>query len=174
MEQNYNGDFQYRKAKVLKDLENQRKKLKEDTWHILIVVGFIWLIYFATEALFFAIIGVLALFVVLYAVLVDLPKNARKMKEIENQEQLDAIEAEIEKEKKVQAELDKKCAEIDDRAKAYKEAQHAYDHPECPMCKSHNTRRISTANRAASVALVGLASDKIGKQYECFNCKHKW
>lgn len=48
------------------------------------------------------------------------------------------------------------------------------EHPKCPMCFSLNTRRISTANRAVSVAAVGLASSKIGKQYECLDCKHKW
>ncbi len=44
----------------------------------------------------------------------------------------------------------------------------------CPMCGSGNVYRISTTNRAVSVATVGLASSKIGKQYECKNCKHKW
>ena len=46
--------------------------------------------------------------------------------------------------------------------------------PICPVCGSKNTRRLSTTNRAISIAVVGLASDKIGKQYECLNCKHKW
>lgn len=44
----------------------------------------------------------------------------------------------------------------------------------CPVCKSSNVRRISTTSRVTSVAMVGLASSKIGKQYECKNCKHKW
>lgn len=48
------------------------------------------------------------------------------------------------------------------------------NHPKCPHCGSNNTQRISTMNRATSVATVGLASSKIGKQYECKNCKHKW
>ena len=55
-----------------------------------------------------------------------------------------------------------------------KKQQWKYEHPECPICKSHNTRRITTASRAVSVATVGLASSKIGKQYECLTCKHKW
>lgn len=50
----------------------------------------------------------------------------------------------------------------------------AAQHPQCPMCGSLQTRRITTGNRAVSVAAVGLASDKIGKQYECLKCKHKW
>lgn len=53
-------------------------------------------------------------------------------------------------------------------------AQNAAKHPKCPACGSTNTERISTLNRAVSVAAVGLASSKIGKQYQCKNCKHKW
>lgn len=44
----------------------------------------------------------------------------------------------------------------------------------CPICGSTNVNKISTLNRTVSVATVGLASSKIGKQYECKDCKHKW
>lgn len=44
----------------------------------------------------------------------------------------------------------------------------------CPVCKSRDTYRISTLNRATSVAVFGLASGKIGKQYKCNNCGHLW
>ena len=44
----------------------------------------------------------------------------------------------------------------------------------CPNCKSDNVSRISTASRAVSIAAVGLASGKIGKQYECRQCRHRW
>lgn len=44
----------------------------------------------------------------------------------------------------------------------------------CPVCGSTAVSNISTLNRATSVALVGLASDKIGKQYKCHNCGHMW
>lgn len=46
--------------------------------------------------------------------------------------------------------------------------------PKCPICGSTNVVKISTLNRTVSVATVGLASSKIGKQYQCKNCKHKW
>lgn len=46
--------------------------------------------------------------------------------------------------------------------------------PKCPICGSTNIERISTTSRAISVAAVGLASGKIGKQYKCKNCKHMW
>ena len=44
----------------------------------------------------------------------------------------------------------------------------------CPMCGSVDVKRISTLNRSASVAMVGIASAKIGKQYQCETCKHLW
>ena len=50
----------------------------------------------------------------------------------------------------------------------------AINHPICPMCGGRNTMKISTASRATSVALVGLASSKIGKQYQCKTCGYKW
>lgn len=47
--------------------------------------------------------------------------------------------------------------------------------PECPICKSKiNVKRITSLDRSVSVAMVGLASSKIGKQYECTHCKHKF
>lgn len=44
----------------------------------------------------------------------------------------------------------------------------------CPMCGSHVVKKLTVADRAVSVAAWGLASGKIGKQYECKNCGHKW
>lgn len=46
--------------------------------------------------------------------------------------------------------------------------------PKCPVCGSTSIKRISTLNRLGSIATFGLASGKIGKQYECKSCKHKW
>ena len=44
----------------------------------------------------------------------------------------------------------------------------------CPVCNSSDVHKISTSNRFISFAAVGFASSKIGKQYECKKCKHKW
>ncbi len=44
----------------------------------------------------------------------------------------------------------------------------------CPMCGKKSGKKISTANRAASVAMLGLSSAKIGKQYKCTSCGHMW
>lgn len=45
---------------------------------------------------------------------------------------------------------------------------------ECPICHKYMVKKITTLNRAISVSMVGLASDKIGKQYQCMHCGHKW
>lgn len=52
--------------------------------------------------------------------------------------------------------------------------QSNYQSLKCPICSSTNVKKITTANRLMSVATFGFASSKIGKQYECKNCKHKW
>lgn len=44
----------------------------------------------------------------------------------------------------------------------------------CPVCGSAKIKKISAVNRMVSVFVTGLASSKLGKQYECLNCKHKW
>lgn len=47
--------------------------------------------------------------------------------------------------------------------------------PKCPICgKKDRVKRLSTINRSASIAVFGLASSKIGKQYQCERCKHLW
>ena len=48
------------------------------------------------------------------------------------------------------------------------------DNLTCPMCGSHVVKKLTVADRAVSVAAWGLASGKIGKQYECKKCGHKW
>lgn len=46
--------------------------------------------------------------------------------------------------------------------------------PRCPLCKSKNIGRISTAGRIVSVSIMGLASNTIGKNLVCRDCKHTW
>lgn len=54
------------------------------------------------------------------------------------------------------------------------EAQKWLDRPKCPHCKSDKIEKITTTSRVVSVAMVGVASGKIGKQYKCKDCKHMW
>lgn len=44
----------------------------------------------------------------------------------------------------------------------------------CPNCGSANTKRITTVDRVVSTTMVGVASSKIGKQFECKDCGYKW
>lgn len=46
--------------------------------------------------------------------------------------------------------------------------------PKCPICGSTDIEKIGTLDRAVSTAMVGIASDKIGKQYKCRNCGYKF
>lgn len=73
------------------------------------------------------------------------------------------------------ADAQKAAREADEMKKEKEEKKKYNDYMfTCPMCGSKKVRRIGTANRAASIAVTGLASGKIGKQYECDNCRHKW
>lgn len=47
--------------------------------------------------------------------------------------------------------------------------------PACPICGSkHNVVRVSAIDRSVSTAVWGVASDAIGKQWECTACHHKF
>lgn len=46
--------------------------------------------------------------------------------------------------------------------------------PKCPTCGSTNIKHISTLNRAVSIGILGIFSGKIGKNYECLDCKARW
>ena len=54
------------------------------------------------------------------------------------------------------------------------QSQQNTNKPKCPTCGSTNVKHISTLNRAVSIGGFGLFSSKIGKNYECLNCKAKW
>ena len=68
--------------------------------------------------------------------------------------------------------LDKQVNEIRKEIQEYQENQSNI--PKCPTCGSTNVKHISTLNRAVSIGVFGLFSSKIGKNYECLNCKAKW
>ena len=43
--------------------------------------------------------------------------------------------------------------------------------PKCPICGSTNLKKLSALDRGTSAFMWGLGSNKIGKTYECRNCK---
>ena len=46
--------------------------------------------------------------------------------------------------------------------------------PTCPTCGSLNVKKISGAERIASVGFWGLLSGKINKSFKCNNCGYTW
>lgn len=42
--------------------------------------------------------------------------------------------------------------------------------PKCPTCGSTNIKKVSATSKAVSVALFGLFSQKVKKQWHCNNC----
>lgn len=83
-----------------------------------------------------------------------------------NKRQEDAVEAE---KRRIQREK-----ELHEKTQARKAYEAAHPKPKCPTCGSTNVEKISTINRAVSIGVAGLASDKIGKQFCCKNCGYKW
>lgn len=116
-------------------------------------------------------IGLLPLMFFIAAV-TDIPKCRDKLEAA--QHDISAYDKVVEQQKKEAEERKQEQERINKAMREHEEAVKAAQHPRCPMCGSTNTERISTLNRATSVAMVGLASSKIGKQYQCNNCKHKW
>lgn len=60
-----------------------------------------------------------------------------------------------------------------ERLRDYNSSGHR-NYTKCPTCGSSNVKRISTSKRMVSVATLGIASNSMGKTYECLNCKMKW
>ena len=46
--------------------------------------------------------------------------------------------------------------------------------PHCPTCGSTNIKKISTTSKVGSVAMWGILSRKVHKQWHCNNCKSEW
>ena len=163
---------QKRKWDALKYLNEKKSKAvrKLVFWSILFVLCVIFA--FLTKMVMVVICAIASLIVILEILLKEMPDIRQKINDVEYE--IDEVEQEIEIEKEILAKQQADLIRLEKDRQSAIQAKQAYDHPECPMCKSHNTRRISTANRALSIATVGLASSKIGKQYECINCKHKW
>lgn len=46
--------------------------------------------------------------------------------------------------------------------------------PHCPTCHSANVHKISGLSKAGSVAMWGIFSQKVKKQFHCNNCGYEW
>ena len=62
--------------------------------------------------------------------------------------------------------------QAEDQAKTINRLAHT---PACPICGSkQNVVRVTALDRSVSTAVWGVASDAIGKQWECTACHHKF
>lgn len=79
------------------------------------------------------------------------------------------------KKQEMLAEGERQFRETDEFKRAEKERERLSKLPACPICGSkENVKRIGSFSRSMSVLAWGIASSKVGKQYECLKCKHKW
>ena len=60
------------------------------------------------------------------------------------------------------------------RINEYQQKYLAEHNIHCPYCNSTNVTKIGTVNRAVSVGMFGLASEKIGKTHKCNDCGSTW
>ena len=51
------------------------------------------------------------------------------------------------------------------------QAQEWLNKVHCPYCNSTNCKKISGVSKATSVAMFGIFSQKVKKQWHCNNCK---
>ena len=51
---------------------------------------------------------------------------------------------------------------------------HNTNTPHCPTCSSTNIRKISGISKAGSIAMWGIFSRKVHKQWHCNNCGSEW
>lgn len=53
-------------------------------------------------------------------------------------------------------------------------AQEWQNKPKCPTCNSANVQKIGGLERAGSVYMFGVFSNKINKSFKCKNCGYTW
>lgn len=56
----------------------------------------------------------------------------------------------------------------------FKRREREASKPHCPTCGSTNVKKLDGIDRAVSVGLFGLASNKINKSFKCKNCGYTW
>ena len=61
-----------------------------------------------------------------------------------------------------------------DEYEKHKEYQKLHGGYKCPSCGMMAGHKISAVSKGTSLGAFGIASDKLGKTYECANCKYIW
>lgn len=65
----------------------------------------------------------------------------------------------------------RKLTPEEEQQRKLKKLQQEASKPHCPYCNSTNLERITALGRMVSVGTLGLASNKMGKNFKCKNCK---
>lgn len=162
-------------------LELFRKDIRFLTF--IIVVGPLLTLLFCKIAeidafilILYAALGLLATPIWLIICFIDFYSKLQEYKKELNLYNTNRKEWEKQKEQK-KADIETKY-----RARANADVYKKYNPPtpvktntvKCPICESTDVEKITTMDRSVSIALVGMASGKIGKQYKCKKCKHMW
>jgi len=77
----------------------------------------------------------------------------------------------MDKRQKEQADLKNKLQKQKEEATAKKYNFYKY---KCPMCGSNKIVNISQMKKTVSTEAFGLGSKKLGKCYQCDDCKYMW
>lgn len=88
-----------------------------------------------------------------------------------------AIEVAKERQAACQRRIDERDAQRAEEAKKQlmdEVYQKMHNLPHCPTCGSTNIQKLDILDRAVSVGMFGLASNKINKSFKCKNCGHTW
>lgn len=125
-------------------------------------IGFIGIVIFVL----FGIIDISCFF--------NISKLYKYSKTLADYDVLQKVEELMAKDQKVKAAIAEQQAKQDKLRAVNNERKQKLEHPKCPVCGGNHTKRITTARRAVSVGVVGLASNKIGKSFECLDCKYTW
>ena len=84
----------------------------------------------------------------------------------------------VEKEKIKRAKAEQQARDYEESLKKQQQAQETKKYNNykyrCPMCGSNKIKNISMTQKVVSAELLGLASNKIGKTYQCDECKYMW
>lgn len=61
-----------------------------------------------------------------------------------------------------------------EQQKQLKKSEEESSKPHCPTCGSTNIKKISGLSKVGSVAMWGILSRKVHKQWHCNNCSSEW
>lgn len=168
-------DKEERQKKVLKNLEIERKKLKQQS--IIFTIGLIvfiplticsWIFSSDGDLLALILLGAFGTLINLISINIcnnDLSKNLDRTEKAKKDVDL-YVES-------VLNDIEVMLREIE-RTQAKIKAKEQMKHPQCPNCGSNKTERILSLKYSEECVWMGPAIDKNGKKYQCFNCKFKW